>query len=133
MKDQKKNDKLQKLRVWQSDLGCSAPKGTPKCTKTSWKTDKTCRKCFNWKSLNRRRGYWMETFSPLSYDKYKKTQKGDSGSPLYCKIDGKWKSFGVSSFGVSGKNPHRNVGGIAAWGVPFPFIDWIKEARYYGH
>ena len=101
MKGQKKNDKLQKMQVWQSDLGCSAPKGTPACTRTSWKTDKTCRKCFNWKALNRRRGYWMETFTPLAYNKYKKTMKGDSGSPLYCKIDGKWKSFGVCSFSLS--------------------------------
>ena len=37
------------------------------------------RKCFQYKYINQRRGYWAEIFTPRAYDKYIKLQKGDSG------------------------------------------------------
>ena len=121
MANQRKNEKLQKTRVWWRELGCTTLKGYEKPkTRTQYKLNK--KNCYHFKT-KKRDGYWGETFTPLAYDKNIQMERGDSGSPLYCRINGVWKSFGVKCCGLKGGG--NKLGGMGFWGVPFAVIDWI--------
>jgi len=128
MTGQKRNEKLQKIRVWWRESGCTTLKGYEKPkTVTQFKLNN--KNCYDGKRSRNKNGYWGETFSPLAYDKKIEMEKGDSGSPLYCRINGVWKSFGVKCCGVRGGGDR--LGGFGFWGVPFSVIDWIVDKTDY--